>query len=275
MELLLRLALLVMVGVGNLVIAQERTAFAGDDSFWTVLDHTPSTQARMPQELALKTYLRRAQGQLSGLGAYSDTMQIEAYLPSSLQYGKFQLRRTFQAPASIAYQPLRFEGDGFVKSNIILRILRADQKHMKNDEHTRTAITDANYKFSYKGVRVLAGASAYVYEVKPRKKRVGLFKGRIYVDPYSASLRRAEGKLAKSPSFFIKKVEFVQDYDNVGGFDMPASLHSVTTTRIIGRAIVDVTHTDYCTRSLGSLQAVCSDNAVLSRAAIPSPISNP
>ena len=62
------------------------------------------------------------------------------------------------------------------------------------------AISPANYKFSYKGTNELQGRMVHVYQVKPREKRVGLFKGRIYIDVYTGSLVRAEGRPVKSPS---------------------------------------------------------------------------
>src|SRR5207248_10148788 len=56
-----------------------------------------------------------------------------------------------------------------------------------------TAISPTNYKFSYKGTREVEGRLLHVYQLKPRKKRVSLFKGHIYLDAYSGSLVRAEG----------------------------------------------------------------------------------
>jgi hypothetical protein len=85
----------------------------------------------------------------------------------------------------------------------------------------------------------------HVYQLKPRQKRAGLFKGRIYVDAYTGSLVRAEGRPVKSPSLFIKKIDFVQDYADVGRFTFPVHIHSEAKARIVGRAIVDVYQRDY------------------------------
>ena len=81
---------------------------------------------------------------------------------------------------------------------------------------------------------------------EPHQKRIaGLFKGRIYVDAYTGSLVRAEGRPAKSPSLFIKKINFVQDYSDIGQFTFPVHIHSEANARIVGRAIVDVYQRDY------------------------------
>ncbi len=218
------------------------------------LNLPPSPPPRMAAELALQSYWRRAERQLLELGAYSDTTIVEAELPESSQRGKFELRRSYQAPRSLAFHALRFAGDGFVKSNVITRLLQSEVSHVEKGEGPSTAITEANYKFSYKGTDVIDGREVYVYHLKPRAKRAGLFKGKIYVDAYSGSLRRAEGTMVKSPSFFVKKIEFVQDYIEVGAFSLPARLHSVANTRLVGRAVVDIIHTDYQARSVAELQ---------------------
>ena len=74
---------------------------------------------------------------------------------------------------------------------------------------------------------------------------MGLFKGRIYLDIRTGSLVRAEGSMFKSPSFFIKKIDFVPDYESVGSFNFPVHIHSEASTRLIGCAIVDIYHRNY------------------------------
>jgi len=56
---------------------------------------------------------------------------------------------------------------------------------------------------------------------------------------------RAEGRPVKSPSLFVKKIDFVQDYADIGPFTFPVHIHSEATARIVGRAIVDVYQRDY------------------------------
>src|SRR5207244_2164844 len=79
---------------------------------------------------------------------------------------------------------------------------------------------------SYKGTKEVDGRLLHVYQLKPRKKRVGLFKGHIYLDAHTGSLVRAEGRAVKSPSFFVKRIEFAQDYADFGPFTFPVHVHS-------------------------------------------------
>ena len=116
---------------------------------------------------------------------------------------------------------------------------------MLKDDPSQTAISPANYKFSYKGAGRVQDRLVHVYQVKPHKKRPGLFKGRVYLDAHTGALVRAEGSVVKSPSFFVKHIEFWQDYTDVQSFTLPAHIHSEARARIVGRTIVDITHRDY------------------------------
>ncbi len=200
---------------------------------------------RMAPELALETYESRQQHQASAALAYSADEVIHAELPDTSQRGEFHLKRQFIAPRTLLFKPVNFVGDSFVKSNVISRLLQSEVDHVTKGDGGQTAITSANYKFSFKGTEDLEGRPTYVYHLKPRKKRTGLFKGRLYVDATTGAVRRVEGSFVKSPSFFIKKVEFQQDYTEVAGYMLPAHMHSVARTRIVGRAVVDIVTRDY------------------------------
>lgn len=205
----------------------------------------PVLLPHLSPDLALATCQRALQEQSSELAGYTATTVIEAELTDSAQKAEFELKQHYAAPGILEFTPIHSSGDGFVKSNVIVRLLQSEVEHVQKREQWKTAINFENYKFSYKGEAQLNGTAAHVYEVKPRHKRVGLFKGRIYVDASDGSLLRAQGRIAKSPSFFIKRIDFVQDYATIGGFTVPVHLHSEAQTRIVGKAVVDVLLKDY------------------------------
>src|SRR5580692_1230938 len=200
---------------------------------------------RMAPELALQVYRGRSVIQAQQLASYSATTLIRAQLPDTSQSGEYEVQQHYLAPRTLAFKALRFTGDAFVKTNVIIRVLQSEVDHVQKDDPALNAVSPANYKFSYKGTSALDGRTVHVYQVKPRQKRAGLFRGRIYVDAYSGSMVRAEGRPVKSPSLFIKKIDFVQDYADIGPFTFPVHIHSEASARIVGRAIVDVYQRDY------------------------------
>jgi hypothetical protein len=205
----------------------------------------PVALPRMAPELALQVYHGRAVIQSSQLAGYSAETLIRAELPETSQKGEFELQRRYSAPRNLEFTAVRYTGDGFVKSNVITRLLQSEVEHVKQEDGSRTAISKDNYKFSYKGTGRIGERLVHIYQVKPRNKRAGLFKGRIYLDAYTGSMVRAEGGVVKSPSFFIRKIEFIQDYVDVGEFTFPTHIHSEALARVIGRTVVDIYQQNY------------------------------
>ena len=217
--------------------------------------HIPVARPRMSPELALSQYERNARWQSQQLGESDDTTTITADLPKAAKHGQYRLKRVFSAPKTLAFKTIDFVGDSFVKTNVIARLLQSEADHVKTSKSTDTAITRDNYKFSYKDTVIVDGHTAHLFAVKPREKRAGLFKGKVYIDAYTANIVRAEGRLVKSPSLFIKSIEFEQDYAQVGDFNLVSHMHSVAETRVIGTAVVDISHDDYQVKSLTEVLA--------------------
>lgn len=200
---------------------------------------------RMAPELALATFDQRAEHQLSELPSYTAVTRISAELPQSNQRAVFELERHYAAPKTLQFVPVQFSGDGFVKHNIINRVLQQEADKTGKQDGAQMAISQRNYKFAYKGESEIDGRPVHVYQVKPRTSLPGLFKGHVYLDVLTGALLRAEGRLVKSPSFFIKKIDFVTDYADLDGFSMPIRIHSEAETRLVGRVVMDIANTDY------------------------------
>lgn len=249
---ILALAIALSSSAFSQVGASSRSSYvsAGEPS----LPAFPVTRAArsLSPESALTTYERGLKDQTSALAGYTATSVIDAELPDSAQKAEYELKRHYVAPGVLEFTPVRSSGDKFVKSNVIVRLLQSEVDHVHKREQSLTAINSSNYKFSYKGASQVDGTTVHVFDVKPRHKRVGLFKGKIYVDSSTGRLLRAEGRIVKSPSFFIKKVDFVQDYTTVDGFTLLSHIHSEAQTRVIGTTIVDISYRDYQPEFAGS-----------------------
>lgn len=205
---------------------------------------------RVSPELALQLYSEHTTEQARRLAEYTDETIVAAELPQTKQKGEYELVRNFSAqPRSLSFRSIKFTGDNFVKTNVIVRLLQSEVDHVMKGDPAAGAINETNYKISYKGTEELNGTTVHVFQLKPRKKNPSLFKGKIYIDAYTGNLRRAEGTVSKSPSFFVKKIEFVQDFADIDGFTVPVAMRSVAKARIIGKTIVNILHRGYILRA--------------------------
>jgi hypothetical protein len=203
-----------------------------------------ASRPQMSAELALQTFQNRATRQAQELAGYSAATVIRAELPRSSQHGELELERHYSIPRTLTFKALHYIGDGFVKTNVIARLLQSEVDHVQKDDPALTAIRRENYKFSHKSTTQIAGRVVHVYQIRPRKKRPGLFKGHIYLDASTGSLVRAEGRVVKSPSIFINKIDFVQDYADVNGFTLPTHIHTEAKAVLVGRTVVDIVNSD-------------------------------
>jgi hypothetical protein len=171
-------------------------------------------------------------------------MEIDASLPSLKKSGRMRALRRISALGRITYEKLFFEGDASVKNQVIARYLTAEAEAQQH-ESPSLAVTPANYKFKYKGRGNRNGRSAHVFELTPRKKLPGLFKGEIWIDAETHLKLLESGVFVKTPSVFLKKVAFVRRYDIQDGVSVPRAVDSIVDTRLVGKAQLSIAYSNY------------------------------
>jgi hypothetical protein len=173
---------------------------------------------------------------------------MEASLPKLKKIGRLNALRRVSSLGRITYKLLGFSGDDMVKKEVMARYMTAEVKatdEPKDDPKSDISINDKNYKFKYKGLTDREGQQVHIFELKPRKKRLGLFKGELWIDPETFLPVREAGRLVKNPSMFIKKMEFVRDYQIRDGVAYLVHMASKTDTRIVGRAELNIEFGNY------------------------------
>jgi hypothetical protein len=183
-------------------------------------------------------------------GASSMEVEIEASLPRLKQQGRLHALRRISALGRITYQVLGFEGDGAIKNQVIARYLTAEAEVQKEQPATM-AVTPANYKFKYKGRTQLDGRNTYLFQVTPRKKRQGMFRGDLWVDSTTYLRVQESGYLVKNPSIFLKRIAFVRRYEIRNGISVPLQVQSVVDTRLVGKAELTIDFTNFLVEAAG------------------------
>jgi hypothetical protein len=190
----------------------------------------------------IQRYVAQAQLQQDRLKGVQMDMDIDARLPKLQKTGRMHALRQISRVGQITYQGLKFIGDTTIKNDVIVRYLRAESESRGVNG---MAITPDNYKFKYKGLSERNGKQVHVFNVTPRKKMVGLFKGEIWLDPATCMPLRESGHFVKNPSVFLKKVEFVRDYEITNGVAFPKHIESTVDTRFWGKAEMSIDYSNY------------------------------
>ncbi len=166
-------------------------------------------------------------------------VEINAELPKLHKSGRLLALRRISELGRITYEALRFEGDKRIKNDVIARYLTAESE-VQNGQVASLAVTPANYKFKFQGLIERDGRKVYAFRVSPRKKRVGLYQGDLWVDAENHLPVRESGRLVKNPSVFVSRVEFVRDYQTVEGVALPKRLLTSVKTRLVGKATLSI-----------------------------------
>jgi hypothetical protein len=190
-------------------------------------------------QAVVNKFLDATRTQQEALRGMQMEVKIAASLPRLAKAGELQALRSISKLGKITYRALGFSGDNTVKNEVISRYVKVDT------EPHEVAITPANYKFKYKGATYHEGKLVEIVQVMPKRKAVGLFHGELWLDSATGMPLRESGRFVKSPSVFLKKIEFVSSFEIRDGVAIPKHFESTVDTRLVGRAELKIDFSNF------------------------------
>jgi hypothetical protein len=191
-------------------------------------------KAPMSEDEMVSRYLQATEQQQSALRGATQELDIDAAVPKFKKQGKLHALKNISKLGTITYHALGFSGDNIVKTEVIANYLKAEVDAAQGQGASNLSITPENYKFKFKGMDELNDRAVYVLHVNPRQKRVGLFKGELWLDAETYMPVRESGSFVKSPSIMLKKMQFVRVYEIQNGVSIPQRTESKAETRLFG-----------------------------------------
>ena len=214
-----------------------------------------------PSAEIINKYLEATQSHEDSLRGASMEIDINADVPKLKEHGRLHALRKISKVGQITYHVLGFQGDSTIKNQVIARYLQAEQQGQGDES---LAITPDNYKFKYKGEKDLDGKEVYVFQLSPRKKKVGLFKGEICLDTGSYLPVYEKGRFVKNPSIFFRKVDFERAFAIQNGIAIPQSMTSTIDVRLIGKVQLSINYSKFA-QNTDTADAQDSSNSALLR----------
>ena len=200
----------------------------------------------------MEHYCAATRGQDHSMQASSMEVEIAASLPKLKKHGKLTALRRVSALGRITYEKLRFEGDGTVKKQVIIRYLNAEAE-AQEDPSLSVAITPDNYNFKYKGKDQSRRPRDLPVRGLPETQTPGLFRGQLWIDAATFLRVQESGYLVKSPSVMLKKIAFVRKYQIRDGISVPRQEQSFVDTRLgVGRAEMTIDFSNFAIDSAAS-----------------------
>jgi len=211
-------------------------------------DALPADNSNQISQQVLARYFAAVSQQSPKTRGIEMDMDFSARLPKLKKEGSMLARRIVSSLGKISFIVKSFAGDNTVKNYVIVKYMSGEVSMA--EKAPEAAINPKNYKFKYKRSEVFNGRQTHIFELNPRKKQVGLFKGELWIDDETGLPIRESGRLVKNPSMFLKKVDFTRTYAMYNGTSLPARVESTVETRIAGKAELDIRYTNFAAETV-------------------------
>ena len=150
-----------------------------------------------------------------------------------------EVQTEFDPASCMRFEILAEGGSGLIRSRILRKLLDEEQELIARDAAASVAVDAANYSFAANGVT--ADGLARI-TLQPRRRERALIEGEMFLLPEQGTLVRIEGRLARNPSFWMKKVDVTRSYARINGVLVPTSLDSTAQMRFFGRSSLRMTY---------------------------------
>jgi len=160
--------------------------------------------------------------------------EISASIPKLEKHGKLNVLRMISKVGINRFEQIgQFIGDKTVFNEVIKRYLQIEEKGRENGS---MAISPENYKFKINAIVTQNSQTTYIFDITPKRKADGLFKGKLWLDGATAMPLKEKGQFVKNPSVLLKSVKFERDYDLQDGVAVPRHIESIADVRVFGKA---------------------------------------
>ena len=139
------------------------------------------------------------------------------------------------------YRVIDEGGSELVRHRVFKAMLEDEEKIFAAGDAERSDFTSLNYELTPAGAGEPGIVKLFAH---PKRHDVTLIDGAVFVTDTDADLVRVEGELAKSPSFWTRRVQVVKQYSRIGGLRVPVRVDSTAQMRLVGTSTLTMTY-DY------------------------------
>lgn len=195
----------------------------------------PAVQATMPDpaDHSISQFLQQDDRQ----HPYRAIRRLDA--ENGSRRGWLQAVTQYSVETGFQYEITAEGGSGVIRSKVLRAVLDGERDVIADGEAGRSALARSNYIFQANGVDAEGLANVLL---SPRRQERVLLSGTMFLQPEGGDLVRLQGRLAKSPSFWVRDVHIVRSYERIGGAVVPVAMESTAHVRLLGHATLRMTY---------------------------------
>lgn len=171
--------------------------------------------------------------------AYRALRHMEAGLPGSDRHGRMDAWTEYQPSQGFRFEVVSEQGSDYIRKKVLRKLLVNEQELIASGKPLRPWLTSNNYEFSDAGVT--ANGLQKVTMI-PARRGDGLIDGALFVAPGENSIVGLQGRLVKSPSFWVRDVDVTWQYARAGDHTVPTQFEATARVRFWGPAYLKMTY---------------------------------
>jgi hypothetical protein len=165
--------------------------------------------------------------------AYRAFRRLEAGIAGSTKHGWLEAWTEHRPGRGLIVEVAGEGGHEYVRDKILRNVLTSEQQLLARGKPLRAALDARNYEFADGGMTE-EGMQRVV--LKAARKSDGIVNGALFLAPDAGHVARIEGRLVKSPSFWIRDVDVAWTYARIGEHVLPVEMTSAGRVRVLGRS---------------------------------------
>jgi hypothetical protein len=172
---------------------------------------------------------------------YQARRRLEASSPKLKESAWMEVVTEYIPASGLSYSIVAQGGSERIARRVLKAVLDAERENSLSAEWRKSNLSLENYAFDFGGH---AGDGMLKLQLLPRRRDSRLVLGSALVTANSGDLVRIEGRLSKSPSFWVRWVKVSRSYSPIGDSMMPVAVESTADVRIAGTSMFSMTY-DY------------------------------
>jgi hypothetical protein len=155
------------------------------------------------------------------------------------------VRMEYRTPGAKTFTTQFARGSRLIRRLVFKRLMEQEVQTATGRGHQASAVGPGNYAFDLLGEEHIDPYDCFVVRAIPRRRDKYLFEGKIWISAEDFGIVKITGHPAKRPSFWMKRVDFVRDYQRVERFWLPLRDKAVADMRFFGRKTLTIDYADY------------------------------
>lgn len=254
------LAAVLSLGMMTMASAAPRQVQAGEGPAKIEPPQVSSPQAYLNTAELFAKLIERHRWQQARIVRLSSVQTYKLEHSKTKALAEEVVNMQYTAPGTDTFAIASEKGSPFIRHHVFQRLIKDEEKRAKANKDPDSLISPKNYTFEIIGEERVGNSACTVVRAIPKRKEIDLFEGKIWIDERDFAIVKIAGRLSKSPSLWIRRVDFVRQYQKTDDYWLLWKEEVSVDVRLYGAELLTINYNDYTVNKVETASASASGN---------------